>query len=187
MSSAVFIQTFSKEELRHAEMLTGVSPTILRRVFVGWMIFALIIAAVVSFAPGLSMSFILTTLAILVVFSIAMFAQSRISEGWPAIILTEHCVGVVCDPQKRQFICVNHNAVQGAEPAKVRPNRRAIAIKVKASAIDDETLTLLRSAVWPRDDRLLGLIFYRTRDDVCQYINNKCGCEEPVGEEKKTG
>jgi len=174
LSKAVYYQTFTKDALRNAEVLTGVTPEVLRRVFAGWMLFAAIVGVIVSLAPGLSMSFIVTTLVILLVFTVAMFAQSRISEGWPSIIMTPDAIGVVTDPQKRAFLCISRFAVDKAEPATVRPNRRAIAVLVKADYLDEDTVALLREGVWPRDDRLIGLIYYKARNNVCQYINEQC-------------
>ena len=77
------------QEIKFAKVIAGVSPFVLRRVFGFWVLFVAIIAGVVTVAPDLSSTFVMMTLAALLLFTVMIFYQSRISEGWPAIIHSE--------------------------------------------------------------------------------------------------
>ena len=83
--SSVVLRQYDKQTLKHVDIISGISPNAMRRVFGGWILFVAIVAVIVSVAPDLSVQFIGLTLFVLVAFTLLMFGQSRISEGWPAI------------------------------------------------------------------------------------------------------
>ena len=76
----------------------------------------------------MSAQFIGLTLFVLVAFTLVMFGQSRITEGWPAIICDNNYIGVVRDPVKREYICVNSALVKEANPTLIKPNKKAVEI-----------------------------------------------------------
>ena len=84
--SFVFIRHYDKQSLKVVDVISGISPNAMRRVFGGWIFFAAVVGVIVSVAPDLSAQFIGLTLFVLVAFTLVMFGQSRITEGWPAII-----------------------------------------------------------------------------------------------------
>ena len=90
--SSVVLRQYDKQTLKHVDIISGISPNAMRRVFGGWILFVAIVAVIVSVAPDLSVQFIGLTLFVLVAFTLLMFGQSRISEGWPAIICDDNTV-----------------------------------------------------------------------------------------------
>ncbi len=170
MSSAVSIKEFDKTQLKQAKVLSGISPAILRRVFIGWLLFCFVVAAIVASAPDLSDSFVLMTLTILVLFTVAMFAQNRLDEGWPAIIYLNDEIGVVCDPQARKYICVPPHLIEGVKPTVIKPNKKAVAILMKENRLSNADKDILNEAVWPRDDRLLANVYFTSAPRLCKKI-----------------
>lgn len=167
----VKIQKFDKKTLSDAQVIAGISPKAMRRVFSGWLFFALTVGAIVAFAPDLSQEFILITIFVLVSFTFVIFWQSRIAQGWPSIIYTEDAIGVVRDPQMRQFVCIDVHAVKEARPAVIKPNKKAVEIVAEPSLLSEKDIEKLNRAVWPRDDRLIGLTHFKKREEVCNKIN----------------
>lgn len=171
-SNNIQIKKIEKEQLKHAVVFSGISPKAMRRVFAAWSLFSTIVAIIVVLAPDLSQSFQLTVFAILIAFTLAMFAQSRIAEGWPAIIATENEICVVRDPNKREFICVPMSLVSKVEPAFIKPNKKAVALILDTEQLSDEDKHQLSKAVWPREDRLLALAHFISRDKACSKISS---------------
>ena len=168
--SSVVLRQYDKQTLKHVDIISGISPNAMRRVFGGWILFVAIVAVIVSVAPDLSVQFIGLTLFVLVAFTLLMFGQSRISEGWPAIICDDNTVGVVRDPVKREYICVDKSLVTVANPTLIKPNKKAIEILLDASRLTESDVTVLKQAVWPRSDRLLGLSHFKRREDACDSV-----------------
>lgn len=166
----VVLRTYSKEQLKAVEVLAGISPNAMRRVFSGWILFAAVVGAIVVVAPELSLRFIVMTMLVLFAFTVAMFAQSRIAEGWPSIIADDDYVGVVRDPQAREFICVPMSAIKDVTPTLIKPNKKAVAILLHTSLLTKEDVEVLNQAVWPRDDKLIGLAHFKSREDACERI-----------------
>ena len=167
----VTIRKFDKKTLTTTDVLAGISPKAMRRVFSGWLLFALVVGGIVAFAPDLSQEFILITVFVLISFTFVIFWQSRITQGWPSIIVTDDAIGVVRDPQMRQFVCVDVKAVKEARPTIIKPNKKAVEIMLEPSLLSDNDIEKLNRAVWPRDDRLIGLTHFKKREDVCDTIN----------------
>lgn len=170
MKKPIVVRTFNKAQIQRAEVISGISPNAMRRVFGGWILFAGGVAAIVAVAPELSAQFIIMTMLVLVAFTVAMFAQSRIAEGWPSIICDDEHVCVVKDPQAREFICVPGHLVCDVEPTLIKPNKKAVAIKLDTSVLTDADVDILNQAVWPRDDRVLGLAHFKRREQVCERV-----------------
>ena len=168
--SSVVLRQYDKQTLKHVDIISGISPNAMRRVFGGWILFVAIVAVIVSDAPDLSVQFIGLTLFVLVAFTLLMFGQSRISEGWPAIICDDNTVGVVRDPVKREYICVDKSLVTVANPTLIKPNKKAIEIVLDASRLTESDVAVLNQAVWPRSDRLLGLSHFKRREDACDSV-----------------
>ena len=168
--SSVVLRQYDKQTLKHVDIISGISPNAMRRVFGGWILFVAIVAVIVSVAPDLSVQFIGLTLIVLVAFTLLMFGQSRISEGWPAIICDDNTVGVVRDPVKREYICVDKSLVTVANPTLIKPNKKAIEIVLDASRLTESDIAVLNQAVWPRSDRLLGLSHFKRREDACDSV-----------------
>ncbi|MBU2977188.1 hypothetical protein [Alteromonas sp. C1M14] len=173
MSSAnnIQIKVLEKEQLKHAVVFSGISPKAMRRVFAAWSLFSVIVAIIVVLAPGLSQTFQLTVFGILIAFTLAMFAQSRIAEGWPALIGADNEVCVVRDPPKREFICVPKSLVKTIEPTLIKPNKKALALILDTERLSEEDAKILNKAVWPRDDRLLALAHFISRDKACKKVS----------------
>jgi len=168
--SSVVLRQYDKQTLKHVDIISGISPNAMRRVFGGWILFVAIVAVIVSVAPDLSVQFIGLTLFVLVAFTLLMFGQSRISEGWPAIICDDNTVGVVRDPVKREYICVDKSLVTVANPTLIKPNKKTIEIVLDASRLTESDVAVLNQAVWPRSDRLLGLSHFKRREDACDSV-----------------
>ena len=168
--SSVVLRQYDKQTLKHVDIISGISPNAMRRVFGGWILFVAIVAVIVAVAPDLSVQFIGLTLFVLVAFTLLMFGQSRISEGWPAIICDDNTVGVVRDPVKREYICVDKSLVTVANPTLIKPNKKAIEIVLDASRLTESDVAVLNQAVWPRSDRLLGLSHFKRREDACDSV-----------------
>lgn len=166
----VVLRTYSKAQLKQIQVLTGISPNAMRRVFGGWILFAAVVGGIVAVAPDLSLQFIVMTMLVLVAFTVAMFAQSRIAEGWPAIIADGDYIGVVRDPQAREFVCVPVERIKNVEPTLIKPNKKAVAILLYTSQLTESDVEVLSQAVWPRDDKLLGLAHFKSREDACDRV-----------------
>lgn len=168
--SSVVLRQYDKQTLKHVDIISGISPNAMRRVFGGWILFVAIVAVIVSVAPDLSSQFIGLTLFVLVAFTLLMFGQSRISEGWPAIICDDNTVGVVRDPVNREYICVDKSLVIAANPTLIKPNKKAVEIVLDDSRLTESDVAVLNQAVWPRSDRLLGLSHFKRREDACDSV-----------------
>ena len=168
--SSVFIRHYDKQSLKVVDVISGISPNAMRRVFGGWIFFAAVVGVIVSVAPNLSAQFIGLTLFVLVAFTLIMFGQSRITEGWPAIICDEDYIGVVRDPVKREYICVNSALVKEAKPTLIKPNKKAIEIFLDADQLLAKDRETLSQAVWPREDSLIGLAHFKKREEACDSL-----------------
>ncbi|WP_412726412.1 hypothetical protein [Alteromonas sp. D210916BOD_24] len=167
---SVEIRHYDKQSLKQVDVISGISPNAMRRVFGGWIFFAALVGVIVSVAPDLSAQFIGLTLFVLVAFTLVMFGQSRISEGWPAIICDEDVIGVVRDPVKREFICVKSTLVTGASPVLIKPNKKAIEIELDADKLSSDDQALLNQAVWPRVGKLVGLAHFKRQEHACNSV-----------------
>ncbi len=167
---SVIIRHYDKQALKQVDVISGISPNAMRRVFGGWIFFAALVGVIVSVAPNLSTQFISLTVFVLVAFTLLMFGQSRISEGWPAIICDGNYIGVVRDPIKREYICVNTILVESASPSLIKPNKKAIEIALDKNKISDAEQSILNQAVWPREARLIGLSHFKRREDACESV-----------------
>ncbi|MEW9796554.1 hypothetical protein [Alteromonas sp. CYL-A6] len=168
---AVCQQQLTKTELATATIVSGISPNAMRRVFGGWILFAFVVGIIVAVAPNLSQDFINITFFVLVSFTVVIFWQSRISEGWPSIVVYEDKIGVVNDPQKREFIFAALSVFSEARPTVVKPNKKAVEVLLDTEKLSDEDIKTLNGAVWPRDDRLIGLCNFKSPEAVCQQLN----------------
>ncbi|WP_018982056.1 hypothetical protein [Salinimonas chungwhensis] len=171
-SPEVTIVTLTKSDIRQAQIFSGISPKAMRRVFFAWIAFVVIISLLVIFAPDLSTSFTLITLATLGAFTLAMFAQSRISEGWPAILAVNEHLHVVRDPYKREFFCIRPAIVKDVVPTTIKPNKKAIELSLIADKLAKTDIEILNKAVWPRDYKLLALAHFISRDKACASLKN---------------
>lgn len=169
-SAKVKVLQLDAQEVKHATVIAGVSPNVLRRVFVIWVLMVAAIAAVVSAAPDLTLFFVAMTIAVLLAFSVLIFSQSRISEGWPAIVYYHGKLGVVKDPIQREFIFVPLEVVVTALPHILTPNKKAVAIQLDESGLNDADKALLNQAIWPYDDKLVALSYFKKRENICKKI-----------------
>ncbi len=170
----VCLRKYEKKELKQLVIVAGIAPDAMRKVFAIWVLFSAIVGAVVAVAPGLTTQFIGLTLFILVAFTALMFGQSRMSEGWPAIVLDGDDIGVVRDPLKREFVCVNKSLVTDAVPRIINPNKKAVEIQLDVDKLSRQDVKVLNQAVWPRDNKLIGLAHFKRREDVCERIVDIC-------------
>ena len=170
----IHVREFSKSDLGLAQVVSGVSPKVLRRVFIGWLAFAFVVAFIVLGAPQLSEAFVGMTFAVLALFTFAIFGQSRISEGWPTIIMVEGFVGVVQDPHQRQFIMIPCELIVDTTATKTREQRKVVEIHVDQSRISEEEKQIIQAALWPHADRVVGMVQYRTRASVVKAIKSIC-------------
>ncbi|MBR9782905.1 MAG: hypothetical protein GYB34_00850 [Gammaproteobacteria bacterium] len=168
--SSVIIRQYDKQSLKVVDVISGISPNAMRRVFGGWIFFAAVVGVIISVAPDLSTQFIGLTLFVLVAFTLIMFGQSRISEGWPAIICDDDLIGVVRDPVKREYICVKSSLVKAANPTLINPNKKAIEIVLDTDQLSEEEQRVLDQAVWPREGKLIGLAHFKRREDACESL-----------------
>lgn len=168
--SSVFIKHYDKQSLRAVDVISGISPNAMRRVFGGWIFFAAVVGVIISVAPDLSTQFIGLTLFVLFAFTLIMFGQSRISEGWPAIICDNDIIGVVRDPVKREYICVKSSLVKAAIPTLIKPNKKAVEIVLDDEALSPEDQSVLNQAVWPRQGKLIGLAHFKKREEACESL-----------------
>ena len=168
--SSVIIRQYDKQSLKVVDVISGISPNAMRRVFGGWIFFAAVVGVIISVAPDLSTQFIGLTLFVLVAFTLIMFGQSRISEGWPAIICDDDLIGVVRDPVKREYICVKSSLVKAENPTLIKPNKKAIEIVLDTEQLSEEEQKVLDQAVWPREGKLIGLAHFKKREDACESL-----------------
>lgn len=169
-NSLVSLFQLEPQEIKHAQVLSGVSPFVLRRVFGFWMLFVIAIAGVVTVAPGLSMFFVSMTFIVLLLFTFLIFYQSRIAEGWPAILYYHGRLGVVKDPISRQFLFVSPSIVKGASPTVLKPSKKAVAIELDTRELSENDKFLLQQAIWPMDDKLIALSYFKKRENICAAI-----------------
>ncbi|WP_245953233.1 hypothetical protein [Alteromonas aestuariivivens] len=170
MSPSITCQQLDKQTFRQVKVYSGISPNVLRRVFGGWVLFAVIVGALVSFAPHISIQFEVITFIILMLFTVAMFWQSRISEGWPSLLLFQNRVCVVRDPQAREFICIPPSYISAVRPTIIKPNKRAVEIVLNPDALSAHDTLVLGEAIWPRTDRVLVLTHFKSRERVCAEL-----------------
>ena len=168
--SSVIIRTYDKQSLKLVDVISGISPNAMRRVFGGWIFFAAVVGVIVSVAPDLSTQFIGLTLFVLVAFTLIMFGQSRITEGWPAIICDNDYIGVVRDPVKREYICVRSTLITDTKPTLIKPNKKAIEIVLDSEQLLAQDQEILNQAVWPRDHSLIGLAHFKKREEACDSL-----------------
>ncbi|MEC9062491.1 MAG: hypothetical protein VYC55_12870 [Pseudomonadota bacterium] len=168
--SSVIIRHYDKQSLKLVDVISGISPNAMRKVFGGWIFFAAIVGVIVAVAPDLSAQFIGLTLFVLIAFTLVMFGQSRISEGWPAIICDNDYIGVVRDPVKREYICVPSALVKEVNPTLIKPNKKAIEIVLDSEQLSEQDQDVLNQAVWPRDSKLIGLAHFKKREDACDSL-----------------
>ncbi len=173
----VELLTLDKNELSFAQVIAGISPRTLRRVFGSWISFVIIICILVALAPGISVVFMNMTFAIMAVFTVVIFAQSRIAEGWPTVIYYERKLGVVQDPIARSFIFVPLSVVKNVEPFHIQPNKKALAVVLDETKISEQDKETLNKAIWPHDDRLIAMTYFKKRkraiDDINQLMTKK--------------
>ncbi|GGF54500.1 hypothetical protein [Alteromonas lipolytica] len=173
--SSVTLLELEPQEIRYAKVISGVSPMVLRRVFGAWIFFVALIAGLVTVAPDLSLNFMAMTIAVLMIFTVVIFYQSRISEGWPAIIHYHNRIGVVQDPVARRFLMVSDSLVTDARPHILKPNKKAVAIEIDDSALSDKDRALMQQAIWPEDNQLIALSYFKKREDICASVKQVAG------------
>lgn len=166
----VEIRHYSKSTIQQVDVLNGISPTLLKRVFVGWLVFAVIVEAIVFTAPQLSETFVNVTTASLILFTVLLWLQSRMAEGWPSIIHDSGVIGVVVDPTSREFLCASVDTIESVEPTIVKPNKKAVQINLIQSRLTDSDKEQLAKAVWPRESQLIGLSHLAEPSDVCAEL-----------------
>lgn len=171
----VMLLELEPQEIKHAKVISGVSPYVLRRVFGFWILFVAAIGGLVTVAPDLSVDFITMTLVVLLAFTVLIFSQSRIAEGWPAIIHYHNKIGVVQDPVARRFLLVPETLVTDAKPHTLKPNKKAVAIELDDSGLNELEKSLLQQAIWPEDNRLIALSYFKKREDICAAVKNIAG------------
>lgn len=169
-NSQVSLIKLERNEIHYANLLTGITPTVLRRVFGSWVFFIAIVCIIVTLAPDISYSFIIMTYSVLLLFSVIIFAQSRISEGWPTIIEYENKIGVVQDPIERQFIMVPYELIDDVAPTTIKPNKRGLVIRLNTDALTDEDKAILERAIWPREDKLIAMVYLKKREVAAEEI-----------------
>jgi len=168
--SVVELRNYEKSQLKQVSVISGISPNAMRRVFGGWILFAALVGIIVSVAPDLDSQFIGLTLFVLVAFTVVMFWQSRISEGWPAIICDDDYIGVVRDPVLREYVCVKKSIITDAQPSLIKPNKKAVEMSLDTSALSETDTAILKQAVWPREDKLIGLAHFKRREEACESV-----------------
>jgi len=168
--ASVVLRSYEKQDLKQVDVISGISPDTMRRVFGGWILFSALVAVIVSVAPDLGIQFIGLTLFVLVSFTLVMFWQSRIAEGWPAIICDGSYIGVVSDPVKREFICAHSRVISSASSTLIKPNKKAVEINLNPSLLEDNDNSVLSQAVWPREGKLVGLVHFKHREAICERI-----------------
>ena len=168
--SSVVLRTYEPRHLKGVSVISGISPNTMRSVFGGWIFFAAVVAVIITVAPDLSYQFIGLTLFVLVSFTLVIFWQSRISEGWPAIISDDDFIGVVCDPLKRCFILVHKSVITYVTPTIIKPNKKAVQIHLDKSKLSENETNVLKQAVWYRDDAIIGLVHFKHSDEVSERI-----------------
>ena len=99
-----------------------------------------------------------------------IFYQSRISEGWPAILYYHGRLGVVKDPISRQFLFVSPSIVKTASPTVLKPNKKAVAIELDTRELSENDKFLLQQAIWPSEDKLIALSYFKKRENICSAI-----------------
>ena len=169
--AAVTLFQLEPQELKHAKVISGVSPFVLRRVFGFWILFVAVIAGFITVAPGLSLSFVSMTMVVLLLFTVLIFYQSRIAEGWPSIIHYHGRIGVVKDPIAREFLLVKDELISEAKPHILKPQKKAVAIEFDDSQLSENDRALLQQAIWPEDNRLIALSYFKKREVICDAIN----------------
>ncbi len=173
--SQVSLLELEPQEIKHAKVISGVSPYVLRRVFGFWVVFVAAIGGLVTVAPDLSQTFITMTLVVLLLFTFLIFYQSRIAEGWPSVIHYHNAIGVVQDPVARRFLFVADNLVTDAKPHVLTPNKKAVAIHFDDSQLTDEDKSLLQQAIWPEDNCLIALSYFKKRENICATVKSVAG------------
>ena len=53
--SSVVLRQYDKQTLKHVDIISGISPNAMRRVFGGWILFVAIVAVIVSVAPSFTL------------------------------------------------------------------------------------------------------------------------------------
>jgi len=77
---------------------------------------------------------------------------------------------VVRDPIKREYICVNSALVKEANPTLIKPNKKAVEIVLDSEQLSAEDQEVLNQAVWPRDNKLIGLAHFKKREEACDSL-----------------
>jgi hypothetical protein len=166
----VEIRHYNKSTIQQVDVLSGISPTLLKRVFVGWLVFAFIVEAIVFTAPQLSETFVNVITASLILSTVLLWFQSRMAEGWPSIIHHNGMIGVVVEPTSREFLCASIDIIESIEPAIVKPNKKAVQVNLIQSQLTDSDKEQLAKAVWPRESQLIGLSHFAEPSDVCTEL-----------------
>lgn len=174
-NSQVSLLELEPQEIKHARVISGVSPYVLRRVFGFWVLFVAAIGGLVTVAPDLSVTFVTMTLVVLLLFTFLIFYQSRIAEGWPAIIHYHNSIGVVQDPVARRFLFVSDNLLTDAKPHVLTPNKKAVAIEFDNSELNDKEKSLLQQAIWPEENCLIALSYFKKRENICAAVREIAG------------
>jgi hypothetical protein len=169
-TNMVEIRHYNKSTIQQVDVLSGISPTLLKRVFVGWLVFAFIVEAIVFTAPQLSETFVNVTTASLILFTVLLWFQSRMAEGWPSIIHDNGMIGVVVEPTSREFLCASVDIIESIEPTIVKPNKKAVQVNLVQSQLTGSDKKQLEKAVWPRESQLIGLSHFAEPSDVCTEL-----------------
>ena len=169
-NAQVALLELEPQEIKHAKVIAGVSPYVLRRIFGFWIVFVAAIGGLVTVAPDLSQNFVTMTLVVLLLFTVLIFYQSRIAEGWPAVIHYHNRIGVVQDPVARRFLMVHDSLITDAKPHVLKPNKKAVVIEFDSSSLTEQDKALLEQAIWPQEDSLISLSYFKKREDICATV-----------------
>ena len=67
--------------------------------------------------------------------------------------------------------------ITDAQPALIKPNKKAVEMTLDISALSESDTAILKQAVWPRDNKLVGLAHFKRREEACESVmwcvNNK--------------
>ena len=169
---SIALRQLDKAEVKSCQWFAGVRPHMLRRTLVMWLVFAIGLAWIVAVAPDLEPWFSVLTYIVLIVFTFALFGQSRIDEGWPSLIAIDESLGVIQDPYSRTFILLHKSIVQGVNPIILKPTKRAVEINVDAASLSESDSHILLSAVWPRDHSVIAATPMVSRKKVIAAVTD---------------
>jgi len=170
VTDSISLRQLDKAEIKSCQWFAGVRPHMLRRTLLMWLAFSIGMAWIVAIAPELDPWFSALTYIVLIVFTFALFGQSRIDEGWPSLIAFDDALGVIQDPYSRTFILVHASLVKEVNPIILKPTKRAVELALDAAALSENDIHILLRAVWPRDHSLIAATPMTSRKKVISAV-----------------